>query len=263
MSCDLWRQWLEVYVDESCTAEEIAAIEDHLRTCPPCTAATLARLQLKRLTRAAAAGRYGPSPEFRLRPEFFALLKKGVFEDGNLDRKPLWKLRWVQAVASAVVALLIVLVSISAWMRHSARDQALAELLDLHVATTASANPVDVLSSDRHTVKPWFQGKLPFAFNLPEPGNSSFKLLGGRLIYFGHAPGAQLLYDERKHQFSVFVLQENPGSTPPATGVTTSRQKGFSVETWSEAGLRYVIMSDSSASDVHDLGDLMRTASHQ
>jgi anti-sigma factor RsiW len=259
MSCDLWRQWLDVYVDESSSAEESAAIEDHLRICPSCTAATLARMQLKRLTRAAAAGRYAPSPEFRLRPELFQLIEKGV----EAPPQPLWKLRWVQGLAGAVVALLVVLVSISAWMRHSVRDQALAELLDLHVATTASTNPVDVASNDRHTVKPWFQGKLPFTFNLPEPGNSSYKLLGGRLVYFRHAPGAQLLYDLRKHQLSVFILQESPGSTPPATGVTTSRQKGFSIETWSETGLRYVVISDSSPSDVHDLSDLMRVAAHQ
>ena len=259
MSCDVWRQWLDVYVDESSSAEETAAIEDHLRTCPSCTAATLARMQLKRLTRAAAAGRYVPSPEFRLRPELSQLMKKGV----QKDREPLWKLPWVQAVAAAVVALLIVLVSISAWMRHSVRDQALAELLDLHVATTASPNPVDVASADGHTVKPWFQGKLPFTFNLPEPGNSSFKLLGGRVVYFHHAPGAQLLYELRKHQFSVFIVQESTGSTPQAAGIATSRQKGFSIETWSETGLRYAVISDSNPSDVHDLSALLRTAAHQ
>ena len=83
---------------------------------------------------------------------------------------------------------------------HVNRQQALAQLLDLHVATTASSNPVDVLSTDRHTVKPWFQGKLPYAFNLPEFQDTPFKLIGGKLVYFRHTAGAQLLVELRKHQ---------------------------------------------------------------
>jgi anti-sigma factor RsiW len=131
-------------------------------------------------------------------------------------------------------------------------------LLDLHVATLASTNPVDVVSTDRHTVKPWFQGKLPFAFNLPELQNSAFKLLGGKLVYYNHSPGAQLLYDLRKHQLSVFILQDQQGE-----GVSTSRQKGFSVETWSEAGLRYTVIGDTGPADVHDLSSLLRSAGQQ
>jgi anti-sigma factor RsiW len=252
MSCDLWRDWLDAYMDESCTPEEAAGIEDHLRSCPSCAADALARMQMKRATRAAAA-RYVPSPEFRLRIE--SSIQK--------THKPFWKIVWVQGLAACAVALLLIAVSVSLWTRHSSREQALAELLDLHVATTASANPVDVISTDRHTVKPWFQGKLPFAFNLPELDNSSFKLLGGKLIYYRHSPGAQLLFDLRKHELSVFIFEDQPGVTPPGAGVATTREKGFSVETWSEAGLRYAVFSDAGPADVHALGDLLRAAGRQ
>jgi anti-sigma factor RsiW len=84
-------------------------------------------------------------------------------------------------------------------MRNAERNEAMGELPDLHVATTASANPVEVISTGRHTVKPWFQGKLPFTFNLPELQDSTYKLLGDKLVYFEHAPGAQLLYELHKH----------------------------------------------------------------
>src|SRR3989454_12268228 len=67
---------------------------------------------------------------------------------------------------------------------------------------------VDVISSDRHTVKPWFQGKIPFAFDLPQLQNSEFSLLGGRMAYLDQTPGAHLIYDMRKHHISVFVFQE-------------------------------------------------------
>ena len=126
-----------------------------------------------------------------------------------------------------VAAALVLIVASVLWMRHSAREQALAELLDLHVATMASANPVDVISTDRHTVKPWFQGKLPFTFNLPELQNSPFKLVGGRVMYFKHTQAPSFSSNLRNHQMSVFVLQDQAGMIPLASGITATREMAF------------------------------------
>jgi len=141
-------------------------------------------------------------------------------------------------------------------VRH---EQALAQLLDLHVATTASSNPVDVVSTDRHTVKPWFQGKLPYAFNLPELQDTPFKLIGGKLVYFRHTAGAQLLYELRKHEISVFIFQDQSGIRVASGAV---REKGFSAESWGEAGLRYTVVGDATAADIHQLAELLRAAGH-
>jgi anti-sigma factor RsiW len=252
MSHDIWLGWLDAYVDGSCTPEELEGIEDHLRNCSSCATDTLGRLQMKIATRAAAV-RYTPSAEFRARIE--KSLKVG--------RKPLWTIPWVRAAAAGAVALLLVIAVFFVWHRQSARNQAVAELLDVHVATTASSNPVDVTSTDQHNVKPWFQGKLPYTFNLPEVQDTPFKLQGGRLVYFRHNPGAQLVYDLRRHQISVFILQDQPGVTPPGMGVSTEREKGFSTETWSSSGLRYVVVSDAAPADVHALSELLRAAGNQ
>ena len=83
-----------------------------------------------------------------------------------------------------------------------------SEIVDLHVGSLASSSPVDVTSTDRHTVKPWFQGLIPFAFNLPELQDTEYCLLGGRMTYLDQMPGAHLIYDVRGHHISVFVLQE-------------------------------------------------------
>ncbi len=249
MSCDSWRSKLDGYVDGATSQDELANLEAHLRTCPSCASDALGHLQMKRMTQAAATARYSPSPEFRLR------LEKSM----QAKRKPVWTLTWMR-LATAAVALLLLVASAAVWMRHSAREQALAELLDLHVATMASANPVDVISTDRHTVKPWFQGKLPFTFNLPELQNSPFKLVGGRVMYMKHSAGAQLLFELRNHQLSVFVLQDQQGIVPSALGAGTSRQMAFNLETWSEGGLRYVVIGDASPSDVHALSELLRAA---
>ncbi|HKN37010.1 MAG TPA: zf-HC2 domain-containing protein [Terriglobales bacterium] len=250
MTCELWKDKLGAYVDSASPENELAGLEEHLKNCPSCAADALSRLQLKRLTRAAAV-RYAPSLEFRLRIEN-SIQKK---------TKPIWA-SWMPRLAVAAVALILAVVSIAAWMRQSAREQALTELIDLHVATLASSNPVDVVSTDRHTVKPWFQGKLPFTFNLPELQNSSFKLIGGRVTYFQHSPGAQLLFGLRNHQLSVFILKEHPGMVPTQAGIITVQQMAFNLETWEEGGLRYVIISDSSPADVHELGQLLRAAAH-
>lgn len=249
MTCDPWRDKLDAYVDGDSSQAEISGMAEHLRTCPSCAADALGRLQMKRMTQAAAA-RYSPSPEFRLRME------KSIRKSGQRDKKPVGAFAWMPKLI-AFAALVLIVASVL-WTRHSAREQALAELLDLHVATMASANPVDVISTDRHTVKPWFQGKLPFTFNLPELQNSPFKLVGGRVAYFQRGAGAQLLFDLRNHQMSVFVLQDQPGMIPLGTGAT--REMAFNVESWSEGGLRYVVIGDASPSDIRELSELLRAA---
>jgi len=254
MTCELWRGKLDAYVDGDCSQQELANLDAHLRSCPSCAADALSRLQMKRMTKAAAA-RYSPSPQFQLRMERVV----------HPDRRPAWTLAWMPRLAAVAVALLLIIASVGLWMRHSVRQQALAELLDLHVAAMASANPVDVISTDRHTVKPWFQGRLPFTFNLPELQNSSFRLVGGRVMYFRHSAGAQLLFGLRNHQLSVFVfqeqvLQDQPGMIPLEAGVADTRVMAFNVETWSEGGLRYVVIGDASPADVHELSELLRVA---
>lgn len=253
MSHDNWREWLDPYVDGSCAPEEAAAIEDHLSQCSSCATEAMGRLQMKIATRAAAAGRYQPTPEFRQRVE------KSV----HVDHTPLWNMLWARIAAGIVAVVVILAISAFYWHRHRDRSQAETQLLDVHIATTASQNPVDIASNDPHNVQPWFQGKLPYAFILPDLANTPYKLMGGRVIYFRHNPGAQVLYDLRRHEISAFILQDLPGVTPAGAGIGRSRDKGFAIETWSQAGLRYIVVSDASASDVHDLCEQLRTAERQ
>jgi len=248
MTCDVVRHALDAYVDSACSPDQRSEIEVHLRGCPSCAAEAVGRFQIKRMTHAAAT-RYSPSPEFRSRIEKNVLAK----------RRPAWASAWMPRLVMAAAALVLVVASLALWMRHAAREQALAELLDLHVATLASANPVDVVSTDRHTVKPWFQGKVPFTFNLPDLQNSSFKLIGGRVVYFQHSPGAQLLFQLRNHEMSVFIVQ-GQASAIPLTGVTAAREMAFSVETWNQDGLRYAVIGDAGPADIHELARLMREA---
>jgi anti-sigma factor RsiW len=119
-----------------------------------------------------------------------------------------------------------------------------------------------VISTDRHTVKPWFQGKIPFAFNLPELQNTGFSLLGGRMTYLDQTPGAHLIYDVRKHHISVFVFQERllPLKLPASLGqdFPSPKQLPFNMETWSQGGLRYFVIGDASTADIDNLAQLLK-----
>ncbi len=248
MTCDMWQTKLEPYVDSELSADELTNVEQHLRVCPSCAADALGRLQMKRITQAAGT-RYSPTPQFRLR------LEESIKPKRKLRLLSGWSPQF--AALAAVIVLVVGLATLS--IRHSQREQSLTELADLHVSTLASANPVDVISTDRHTVKPWFAGKLPFTFNLPDLQDSPFKLVGGRVAYVEHRPGAQLLFEVRKHQLSVFIFQDH-ATVPFSTGFANARLLAFNIETWTEAGLRYAVISDAGPADVHALAELLRRA---
>jgi anti-sigma factor RsiW len=261
MNCELCRNQLDAYVDGELAQQDFAAVESHIGECHACAAEALRRMQLKRATRDASQ-HFTPSPELRAQIGGIIAPKPTSPNSPNSQRSLLWR----PAFAAVCALLIVVAVSSMLLMHHAARHQAMSEILDLHVATLASPNPVDVVSTDRHTVKPWFQGKLPFTFNLPELQNSPYRLLGGKLVYFHDDPAAQLLFEERKHRFSVFIVQDTDSALlKPAFSKLSgqSRERGFSAESWNAGGLRCTIVSDAAAYDVHQLAALMRSAQSQ
>jgi anti-sigma factor RsiW len=145
-------------------------------------------------------------------------------------------------------------------VQRSRRDQLYGEIADLHVAALASSSRVDVVSSDRHTVKPWFQGKIPFTFDLPELHNSEFSLLGGRMTYFDQTPGAHLLYEVRKHEISVFIFQEAALRAKWEKESPVTKELSFNMETWSQGGLRYCVVGDAASTDISNLAELLKRA---
>lgn len=246
---DHWTGKLETYLDGELSAGEMRDLDTHLRGCPSCAADVLNRLQIKRAVHSAGK-RYRPSPEFRQR------VQKSVAAKARVSPLRIW------LGASAAVALLLLagLVTLTVRQQQLQRQQTFSELADLHVATLASANPVDVISTDRHTVKPWFQGKIPFTFNLPELQNSEFTLIGGRVTYLGQAPGAELLYQVRKHQISVFIFQDRDAGRDLGSSSSPLQKLSFNIESWAQDGLRYFVIGDASSNDIRNLVDLLKKA---
>ena len=158
------------------------------------------------------------------------------------------------------MALLIVgIISLNLNRSRRGEQQLLSELADLHVGTLASSNPVDVVSTDRHTVKPWFAGKIPFTFNLPELQDSPFTLVGGKVSYLNQSPGAELIFRVRQHQISVFIFQEQALGNEHVRDAAQSALS-FNVRSWSHNGLRYFVIGDAGAQDLDKLSELMKAA---
>ena len=147
-------------------------------------------------------------------------------------------------------------------MRQSAlRSDAFREVADLHITDLASANPYDVVSSDRHTVKPWFQGRIPFAFNLPEFAGTEFTLLGGRLVYLHQQPAAQVVVGMGQHKISVLIVQEPaglPGASPFSGGADV--HDSFNVQTWTSHGLRFFVIGDAEKAGIQRLAQALKNA---
>jgi anti-sigma factor RsiW len=248
MVCESWKAKLDIYLDGEVPEEEMRTFDAHVRNCPSCSGDVLSGVQLKRAIQVAGK-RFTPSAEFRKRIQ------------QSIASKPRrsFRLEWI--LAAAAVVLVAGTLTSTYLGNRSGRDQVFSEIADLHVATLASSSPVDVISTDRHTVKPWFQGKIPFAFNLPELQNSEFSLLGGRMTYLEQTPGAHLIYDVRKHHISVFMFQERSLPARLADSSLKPATLSFNMETWSQGGLRYFVIGDASAADIDSLARLFKAAS--
>jgi anti-sigma factor RsiW len=254
MVCESWKAKLDTYIDGELMEQEMRIFDAHVRSCPSCSSDALGRVQLKHIIKTAGK-RFIPSAEFRRRIQPSIAPKP----QRNL------RLRWMLAAAAAVILVIGTLsstyVGTQSAREQVSRDHVFSEIADLHVETLASSSPVDVISTDRHTVKPWFQGKIPFAFNLPELQNSEFSLLGGRMTYLDQTPGAHLIYDVRKHHISVFVFQERSLPAKLDENLVSPKKLPFNLETWSQGGLRYFVVGDASAVDIDSLAKLLRATS--
>jgi len=252
---------LNALADGELSADQLVNANEHLACCPQCTSAALFQTMLKSAT-ARAGHRFAPPPQLgqrlaRLIRQESAPSKATALRAAPQPVRLLGFAGWATAFA-----LLLVFGSILAFERNSHRTAIasseyaglVTEVCDQHVATLAANLPPQVLSSDRHTVKPWFQGKIPFSFNLPENLPSDTRLEGANLTYVRNQPAALLLYSIGKHRVSVFVRQRT------AAGLTTgllTEHAGFHVAGFSTGDLDVVAVSDVDPTRLSNLVGLI------
>jgi anti-sigma factor RsiW len=251
MVCKSWKAKLDAYLDGELAVEEMRDFNAHLQTCPSCAKDALVRVQIKRGIQAAGK-RFTPMAEFRNR------VQKSI---AARPWRSSMRFGWVIATTTLTILLVTGMAITHGGRDRTRREHIYSELADLHVATLASSAQTDVVSSGRYPVKSWFEGKVPFTFNLPDLQNSEFSLLGGRITYLDQVSGAHLIYQLRNQDISVFIFLEQAVRGKWNEEYPVVKELSFHMETWSQGGLRYCIIGDASAGDIDDLAELLKRAS--
>ena len=233
---------LSAFIDGELPDGEQTAIEQHLAGCHSCALRVLSATQLKAAT-ARAGRRFAPSPEALAR--LTAQIRQQPQATARIHS--MRRFTWVGLAAALLLA-----VSLIGWQQIRKTNSLSAELLDQHLSTLSSGATPQVISTDRHTVKPWFQGRLPFSFNLPDaqalPPDTALK--GANLTYLKGQPAALLLFTIHKHQVSVFVTQRSGGPNliaPPGV------RSGFTIQSATTRDLQIVAVSDVNPADLDAL----------
>ena len=240
MTCEQAERDLDAYVDRELDAELAAAVRDHLSGCAACHRRVAQRDALGRMVRGAP---YYPAPD---------RLRQRVLDRTARSRS------WRRVLTWAAAAMVVVSVGGGLTLLRSSQASRgdIADLVvDGHVRSLMANHLFDVESTDQHTVKPWFLGRLDFAPPVVDLAQRGFPLVGGRLDYLGGEPVAALVYQRQKHTINLFVCPERD-SRSPAPVVRTVR--GFHVHHWTRGGMAFWAVSDLNDIELTQFVDALR-----
>ncbi len=258
MKCDDSRIYLPAYLDDELDVAESLRVQQHLAECGDCRRAQDEQLALRSALRDPALYAH-PSADFAKRIE--AAVRKAAQEEARSQR-PAWfewlrlgTFRWVPAAAALVVVATSGAFLAMNRLRSSHDELIASAVLAGHIRSLQAEHLVDVPSSDRHTVKPWFQGKLDFSPPVPDLSELGWPLIGGRLDYVDGRPVAALIYQRRMHKINVFVWP-NHGSADNA--IKQEDAQGYQILHWNGAEMTYWVVSDLNNAELLDLARALR-----
>jgi anti-sigma factor RsiW len=230
-------------LDGELDAANALACEAHLRSCAACAEA-LEQIQATRAALVAPGLRHAAPQALRARVLAGLAHREEATRPRRGTRVTALGAGALGALAAGVAAVLI--------LGMPERDLP-AEIVASHVRSLLASHLTDVAASDRHVVKPWFNGKLDFAPPVPELVDAGFPLVGGRLDYLQGRVVAALIYRRRAHVINVFVAPVTSALARPAAELD---REGYHLEHWRQGGLEFWAISDVEAQEL----DLFRSA---
>lgn len=250
MNCELPETTIHGYFDGELDAVRSAEFERHLEKCLKCQAALEGIDALRRQFQQSDLNEHA-SPMLREK-----ISKQIALETKNNGRTQdlSWK-RWFLVPTLGTLAAAAALITIMMFVIPSRKESALtAELIDAHVRSLQPGHLFDVESTDQHTVKPWFDGKIDFIPPVADFAPQGFPLVGGRLdVVDGHNVAA-LVYARRKHFINVFVWPERDQKT---IGESSGSREGYNWVAGQSGGMYIYLISDAGFSDLRALKGLI------
>ena len=252
MACENNQRLLNGYFDDELDLERSLEFEDHLKACAEC-ANELAELKLMRLgLQSASLFEHAPdSLRTRIR--------------SNIPRKKTWgiiewpqpSMQWFAFAAAILIAALLGATVLRQMERRDVTSENLLsqEILSSHLRSLQPGHLYDVESTDQHTVKPWFDGKVDFAPSVIDLANQGFPLIGGRLDYLNHRSVAALVYRRQKHLINVFVWPDEPAQSKLPD---TQSLQGYNLRFWKHNGMSYCAVSDLNASELGQFAQMLQ-----
>lgn len=244
--CETNRLLLQAMMDGELDAAGVLRVEEHLRTCAACAQA----LEDLRLVRGALAspGVAYAAPEAFKRRVAIAIDAEAKAGKRSERKPPRGDMGLIPSFAALAIAVTLGVTGVGQW-RTGLADELVAD----HVRSLQADHLVDVVTSNRHVVKPWFDGKVAFAPTVVDFADKGFPLAGGRLDYVRNKPAAALVYRRGLHVINVFVW---PGDAPSDLLGTVGQRDGYHLLHWRAGGLNYSAVSDMDPAELNRFRDL-------
>jgi anti-sigma factor RsiW len=246
MTCEETEILLHALIDDELDAGHAREVEDHIAGCPRCAAQLLAYREMSK-TVAGADLRY-PAP-----PELCRRIEASLPKTQAPNRRAVLRGFAMGSAVSAIAATGLIAIV----LRADDEQRIMSEVVSAHLRSLQAGHLTDVLSTDQHTVKPWFNGKLDVAPPVVDLTAQGFTLIGGRLDYVDTRAIGAIVYRRRSHVINLFVAQ-TPSTERRAAKTETIQ--GFNIRRWSDRGLNYWAVSDLAADELAEFGEKFEAA---
>jgi anti-sigma factor RsiW len=248
MSCRETKPLLNAYVDGELDTAGSLAVETHMRGCTSCLS------EVEKLHALASAIENG-SLRFKAPAHLKRTIQGAIREANPQPKASLFSWRWASALASVVLVTALAWTVTTHWARSSEETALVNDIVSSHVRSMLANHVTDVASSDQHTVKPWFSGKLNYSPPTKDLTEQGFRLVGGRLDYLENHPVAALVYQRNQHFINLFVW---PSSN---TGIGQEEQlarQGYNLIHWTQAGMTYWLISELNLPELKECAQLLK-----
>lgn len=255
MECTETLGLLPAYVDQELSLSETIELDAHLQTCLACSQKLAAQNALR-------ATLHNNATRYQAPHQLEASIRAALPLENKSQPRPvkhglgwLGQIGWAN-LSTAVFSVVALSWSVGVYLATPSSDEMLIEdVISSHVRSLMVNHLADVASSDQHTVKPWFNGKLDFSPTVNDLTAQGFPLVGGRLEYLDHRSVAALVYRHRQHLINVYVW---PVTGKQNKAMQTSSRQGYQLAHWAEGGMAYWVISDINARDLDILAKMLQ-----